>query len=137
MSDRRDAISSEEEIEIISGVSQGKAGSDKSGGSNPDCRVEEGTDQASGSVSENPQGESGSTKDPGSPNGTSTDPETASDSSSSQSIHFWGHQLESDLDSDSESTVDPDSMYVPYLLRGQRAPDREKDNNPRKRPRRS
>ena len=137
MSDQRDAISSEEEIEIISGVSQGKAGSDKSGDSNPDCRVEEGTDQASGSVNEKPQGESGSTKDPGSPNGTSTDPGTASDSSSSHSIHFWGHQLESDLDSDSESTVDPDSMYVPYLLRGQRAPDREKDENPRKRPRKS
>ena len=137
MSDQRDAISSEEEIEIISGVSQGKAGSDKSGASNPDCRVGEETDSASGSVSENPQRESGSTKDPGSPNGTSTDPGTASDSSSSHSIHFWGHQLESDLDSDSESTVDPDSMYVPHLLRGQRAPDREEDKNPRKRPRKS
>ena len=136
MSDQRDAISSDEEIEIISGVSQGGAGSDKSGASNPDCRIEEGTDQASGSVGKIPQGESGSTMDLESPNGTSTDPETASDSSS-HSIHFWGHRLESDLDSDSESTVDPDSMYVPYLLRGQRAPDREEDKNPRKRPRRS
>ena len=55
ISDQRDAISSEEEN--ISGVSQGEAGSDKSGASNPDCRVKEGTGQASGSVSEIPQGE--------------------------------------------------------------------------------
>ncbi len=123
MSDQRDAISSEEEIEIITCVSQGEAGLDESGASNLVCRVEEETDQASGPACEIPQGESGSKMDPGSPNGTSTDSETASDSSSSHSIHFWGHQLVSDLDSDSESTVDPDSMYVPHLLWGQRAPD--------------
>ena len=135
MSDHRDAISSEEEIEIISGESQGEAGSDQSRVPNRGQGVESG--QASGSLSKNPQRENGSTQDLGSPNRSDIDPETASDYSSSSSIHFWGHQLDSDLDSDSESSVDPDSMYVPYLLRGQRAPDREEDPNPRKWPRKS
>ncbi len=93
--------------------------------------------QGFGSLSENPYRENGSRQDLDSPNGSSIDSETASDSFSSLSIHFWGHRLESDLDSDSESSVDPDSMYVPYLLRGHCAPDREEDQNPRKRPRRS
>ncbi len=136
MRDQRDAISSEEEIEIISGGSQGEAGSDQSRAPNRGQEGGVGSGQASGSLNENPQGENGSKQDPGSPNGSNIDPETASNSSSS-SLHFWGHRLESDLDSDSESSVDPDSMYVPYLLRGQRAPDREEDQSPRKRPRRS
>ena len=137
MSNQRDAISSEEEIEIISGGSRGEAGSDKSRAPNQGQEGGVGSGQASGSLNENPQGENGSKQDPGSPNGSNIDPETASDSSSSSSLLFWGNRLESDLDSDSESSVDPDSMYVPYLLRGQRAPDREEDQSPRKRPRRS
>ena len=54
MSDQRDAISSKEEIEIISGESQGEAGSDQSRVPNRGRGGGVESGQASGSVSENP-----------------------------------------------------------------------------------
>ncbi len=54
MSNQHDAISSEEEIEIISSESQGEAGLDQSGIPNRDQEDSVGSGRASGSLTKNP-----------------------------------------------------------------------------------